>query len=80
MPSPPDDAGGLAGLRRDLRIGIAVFLDSARVTRRLVPGGRDDVDIGAGVRLGLGSRGSIRADYGHGLIHEDNKFSVGFEF
>jgi hypothetical protein len=76
----PDDAGGLGGMRRDLRIGIAVFLDSARVTRRLVPGGRDDVDIGAGVRLGLGSRGSIRADYGHGLIHEDNKFSVGFEF
>ncbi|HZI80577.1 MAG TPA: hypothetical protein VFD69_13740, partial [Vicinamibacterales bacterium] len=72
--------GGLAGLRQDLRIGIAVFLDSARVTRRLEPGRRDDVDIGTGVRVGLGSRGSIRADFGHGLINADNKFSVGFEF
>jgi hypothetical protein len=74
------DSGGLADFRRDLRIGIAVFLDSARVTRRLVPGDRDDVDIGTGVRIGLGSRGSVRADYGRGLIHEDNKFSFGFEF
>ena len=39
--------GGIAALRENLRIGVAVFLDSARVTRRLSPGDRDDVDIGA---------------------------------
>jgi hypothetical protein len=76
----PVGTGGLAALRQDLHFGIAVFLDSARVTRRLLPGDRDDVDIGTGLRIGLGRRGSLRADVGHGLIHDDNKFSIGFEF
>ena len=58
---------------------MAVFLDSARVTRRLYPGDRNDVDLGAGFRVSLGGRGSLRVDYGHGLIHSDNKFSVDFE-
>ena len=76
----PVGTGGLAALRQDLHFGIAVFLDSARVARRLLPGDRDDVDIGTGLRIGLGRRGSLRADVGHGLIHDDNKFSIGFEF
>jgi hypothetical protein len=76
----PVGTGGLATFRQDLHFGIAVFLDSARVARRLLPGDRDDVDIGTGLRIGLGRRGSLRADFGHGLIHDDNKFSVGFEF
>jgi len=78
--SKPVGTGGLAALRQDLHFGVAVFLDSARVTRRLLPGDRDDVDIGTGLRIGLGRRGSVRADFGHGLIHDDNKFSFGFEF
>ena len=71
--------GGIAGLRESLRIGVAVFVDSARVTRRLSPGDRNDVDFGVGLRLGLGGRGSVRADYGRGLLNVDNKFSFGYE-
>jgi hypothetical protein len=59
--------------------GIAVFLVAARVARRLLPGDRDDVDI-AGLRIGLGRRGSVPADFGHGLIHDHNTLSFGFEF
>jgi len=76
----PVGTGGLAALGQDLRFGIAVFLDSARVTRRLTPGDRDDVDLGTGLRIGMGRRGSVRVDYGHGLIHADNKVSLNFEF
>ena len=71
--------GGIAALRENLRIGVAVFLDSARVTRRLSPGDRNDVDLGVGIRIGLGGRGSVRADYGRGLLNVDNKFSFGYE-
>jgi predicted double-glycine peptidase len=71
---------GLASLIEGLSMGIAVFLDTARVTRRLYPGERNDADLGGGLRLGLpGGRGSVRVDYGRGLIHADNKFSFGFE-
>jgi hypothetical protein len=70
---------GIGGMLRDMRMGVAVFLDSARVTRRLYAGDRNDVDLGAGFRLSLGGRGSLRVDYGHGLIHADNKFSIDFE-
>ena len=58
----------------------AVFLDSARVTRRMYSGDRNDVDLGGGLRVSLGGGGSLRVDYGHGLIHDDDKFSVDFEF
>ena len=79
-PSAPQKPGGLGSLREGLSMGVAVFLDSARVARRLYDGDRSDVDVGAGLRLGLpGGRGSVRVDYGRGLIHEDNKFSFGFE-
>ncbi len=71
--------GGIAALRENLRIGVAVFLDSARVTRRLSPGDRNDADLGVGIRLGLGGRGSVRADYARGLLNVDNKFSFGYE-
>ena len=36
-------------------------------------------DLGVGIRLGLGGRGSVRADYGRGLLNVDNKFSFGYE-
>jgi hypothetical protein len=71
--------GGIAALRDSLRVGVAVFVDSARVMRRLSPGDRNDVDIGGGIRISLGGRGSIRADYGRGLLNVDNKFSFGYE-
>jgi len=47
--------------------------------RRLSPGDRNDVDIGGGIRISVGGRGSIRADYGRGLLNVDNKFSFGYE-
>jgi hypothetical protein len=75
----PAAGAGLGGMLQNMRMGVAVFLDSARVTRRLYPGDRNDVDLGAGFRLSLGGRGSLRADYGHGLIHSGNKFSIDFE-
>jgi hypothetical protein len=71
--------GGIAALRENLRLGVAAFVDSARVMRRLSPGDRNDVDIGGGLRISVGGRGSIRVDYGHGLINADNKFSFGYE-
>jgi hypothetical protein len=71
--------GGIAGVRESLRIGFGVFVDSARVMRRLSPGDRNDVDVGGGIRISLGGRGSVRADYGRGLLNVDNKFSFGYE-
>jgi predicted double-glycine peptidase len=72
---------GLAGLTDGLGIGVAVFLDTARVSRRLYPGDRGDVDMGAGLRLGLpGGRGFARVDYGRGLLHSANRLSAGVEF
>jgi hypothetical protein len=76
---PTATKSGLGGMLQDMRMGVAVFLDSARVTRRLYSGDRNDVDIGAGFRLSLGGRGALRMDYGHGLINADNKFSVDFD-
>jgi len=76
----PGEAAGPAGMLKNLRLGAAVFLDSARVTRRMYSGDRNDVDLGGGLRVSLGGGGSLRVDYGHGLIHDDDKFSVDFEF
>lgn len=74
-----DNGGGLNGMLQNITMGLAVFVDSARVTRRLYSGDRNDVDLGTGLRLSLGGRGSLRVDYGHGLVHSDDKFSVDFE-
>jgi predicted double-glycine peptidase len=79
-PSAPQGTGGIGKRLEGMSMGVAVFLDSARVTRRLYEGDRSDADLGAGLRFGLpGGRGSLRVDYGRGLINEDNKISFGFE-
>jgi hypothetical protein len=50
------------------RFGAAVFVDAARVASRVDPGGRGDVDAGAGVRLAIpGLRGTFRVDGARGL-------------
>ncbi len=68
------------GLLQDLRVGAAVFVDSAHVTRRLRPGDRDDVDAGLGLRVGVpGGRGTIRIDAAQGLVNGDTKFSFVYE-
>jgi hypothetical protein len=68
------------GLLQDLRFGAAMFADSAHVTRRLLPGDRDDVDAGLGLRIAVpGGRGTIRVDAAQGLINGDTKFSFVYE-
>ena len=63
-----------------INVGAAVFVDTARVMRRLYPADRNDVDLGGGGRVALpGGRGSLRADYAHGLTNEGWKISFGFE-
>jgi hypothetical protein len=63
-----------------VNLGVAVFVDTARVTRRLYPEDRNDVDLGGGGRLALpGGRGAVRADYARGLINDGWKISFGFE-
>jgi len=61
-------------------MGAAIFVDTARVTRRPPPAPQRalaDVDVGAGFRLALpGHHGTFRADLAHGLRDGRNAFSV----
>ena len=62
-----------------LRLGAAVFADSARVGNRLAPGARGDVDVGLGVRLGVpGLEGVFRVDLANGL--RDGATAVSFVY
>jgi hypothetical protein len=63
-----------------VNFGVAIFVDSARVMRRLYPDDRGDVDLGGGGRVALpGGRGALRADYARGLLNEGWKISFGFD-
>jgi len=76
----PAKAGRLSGMLEQVSIGAAAFVDSARVTRRLLPGDRNDVDAGVGLRLGLpGGNGIVRVDVARGLINPGYKLSFAFE-
>lgn len=76
----PAKAGRVASMLEQVSIGAAAFVDSARVTRRLLPGDRNDVDAGVGLRLGLpGGNGIVRVDVARGLINPDYKLSFAFE-
>jgi len=69
----------LARLLQNASVGMAVFVDAARVTRRFEPGDRGDVDAGVGLRISMpNGRGFIRLDYGRGILHDDSKLSFGF--
>jgi hypothetical protein len=60
-----------------VHVGAAVFVDAARVERRAQPDGRADVDVGAGVRIGLpGLDGVFRVDLGKGL--RDGRTALSF--
>jgi len=73
-------ASAFKGFLEHVNVGAAVFLDSARVMRRLYPDDRNDVDLGGGGRIALpGGRGVLRADYARGLINTDWKISFGYE-
>jgi predicted double-glycine peptidase len=61
------------------QLAPAVFVDVVHLDRRAVPGTRDDVDIGAGLRLaGLGG-GILRLDIARGLRDGHMRVSAGFK-
>jgi hypothetical protein len=64
-------------LRQLLRLGAAVFVDSARATRRREPGDAWHVDAGIGLRLAAGGQ-VVRFDVGKGLRDGATSFSVGW--
>jgi hypothetical protein len=55
-------------IRSAVRVGAAAFADAARVGRRVQSDSQVDVDLGAGLRLGVpGLSGIFRLDVGKGL-------------
>jgi hypothetical protein len=61
------------------RTGMAVFLDTASVGRRIHPGLQRNVDVGLGARLSIpGVRGNFRADVARGL--RDRVTTVSFVY
>ena len=62
------------------RVAAAVFVDVVSLERRPLPGGRRDVDVGAGVRAAVpGAGGTLRVDVAKGLRDGDMRLSFGFE-
>lgn len=62
------------------RVAAAVFVDVVNLERRPLPGGRRDVDVGAGVRAAVpGAGGTLRVDVAKGLRDGDVRVSFGFE-
>jgi hypothetical protein len=62
------------------RVGAAVFADAAYTASGLRPGGRGDVDVGAGVRLAVpGAAGTFRGDVARGLRDGTTTFSFVYE-
>ena len=67
-------------LKSVVHIGAAAFADAAHVERRAEPGGRDDVDVGGGLRSRLpGLDGVFRLDIGKGLRDGATAFSFIYE-
>ena len=63
-----------------LAVALAGFLDTARTSRRLEPGSRNDADVGLGLRVAVpGQRGLFRADIAHGLRDGRNAVSFAWE-
>ena len=67
-------------LKSIVHIGAAVFADAALVEKRAAPDGRNDLDVGGGLRLGLpGLDGVFRLDVGKGLRDGSTAFSFIYE-
>ena len=67
-------------VRSIVHIGAAVFVDVAQVGLRSAPGGRGDVDVGGGMRVGfVGLEGVFRLDIGKGLRDGATAFSFVYE-
>jgi hypothetical protein len=66
-------------VRSAVRVGAAVFTDAARVDRRVTSDATGDVDVGAGLRVGLPVlNGEFRLDVGKGL--RDGNTAVSFVY
>ena len=62
-----------------VQTAAALFIDSARASRRLDPGAGSDVDAGVGLRLALPGAGTIRADVANGLLHGGARWTFVYE-
>jgi hypothetical protein len=64
---------------KPVRIGLAVFLDTARAWERLVPQDAPwQVDVGGGIRLASRSgHTELRVDFGYGLQDQETAISAG---
>ena len=61
------------------QVAPAVFVDAVHLDRRAMPGTRDDVDVGAGVRLAGWGGGVLRLDVATGLRDGHTRVSAGFQ-
>ena len=61
------------------QVAPAVFVDVVHLDRRAVPGTRDDVDVGAGMRLAGWGGGLLRLDVARGLRDGRMRVSAGFQ-
>jgi predicted double-glycine peptidase len=62
------------------RVGAAIFIDTARIDSRAIPGALGDVDAGGGLRVGVpGVSGTFRADLARGLRDGATTFSFVYE-
>lgn len=62
-----------------LQLGLALFADAGRATRRGQPGAAEHVDAGVGLRLRLpGGGGAVRIDFARGLRDGRHALSAGW--
>jgi len=61
------------------KVAPALFVDVVHLDRRAVPGTRDDVDVGAGLRLAGWGGGLLRLDVARGLGDGRMRVSAGFQ-
>jgi hypothetical protein len=63
-----------------VQLGVAAFADAVHVEQRAEPDGRNDIDLGGGLRIGLpGLDGVFRLDVGKGLRDGSTAFSFIYE-
>jgi hypothetical protein len=67
--------------RLPVRLGVATFVDVARVAERGFAGPATQVDIGGGLRIGLPGAGhALRIDVAHGVLDGANALTVGWSY